>query len=63
MKISDLISRLEKLDRSKDIKFFSFIESGMGGNWIEVGECDIEDEDDSYVLKISGSEDEDGGYQ
>jgi hypothetical protein len=63
MKVKELISRLEQLDSNKDIKFFSFIETGMGGTWIEVEECDVEDEDDGYVLKISGNEEEDGGYQ
>jgi hypothetical protein len=63
MKVEELIGELEKLDGSKEIRFFSFIEIGRGGSWIDVEWCEIEDEDDSYVLKISGSEDEDGGSE
>ena len=61
MTVKELISNLGKLDGSKEIRFFSFIEMGRGGSWIEVEGCDVEDEGGNYVLKICGSEDEDGG--
>ena len=63
MKVKEFISRLEELDGNKEMRFYSFIEIGRGGSWIEVERCEIEDEEDSCVLKISGSEDEDGGYE
>jgi len=63
MKLIDLFNKLEELDKSKEINFFSFIEIGRGGSWIEVEDCRIEEEDGVYILKISGSEDEDGGYE
>jgi hypothetical protein len=62
MKVRELVELLKELEQDKDINFFSYIESGRGGIWIEVEDCEIEDEGSNYVLKISGDEEEDGGY-
>ena len=64
MKVSDLIKELEQLDQDRQITFYSYIETGRGGSWIEVKDYELEDdgENDNYRLCISGDEDEDGGY-
>ena len=61
MRVSKLIGELEQLDKNKDIKFYCFIESGRGGSWIEVDDCFIDDEENNYLLRISGDVEEDGG--
>jgi len=63
MKVKELINTLEKLNKDKDIKFYSFIESGRGGKWIEVDDCYIDKEENNYILNISGDEEEDGGFE
>ena len=60
MKVKELIERLGRLDKDKDIVFYSFIESGRGGSWIKVDNCYIEDEENNYLLGINGDVDEDG---
>jgi hypothetical protein len=65
MLVKELVDQLSKLDQDKKIKFFSYIETGRGGSWIEVENFDVEDHDeleDTYRFSISGDEDEDGGY-
>jgi len=62
MTISELIEELEKFKLDSEIKFFSYIETGRGGSWIEVEDCDLEEEEGVVMLKVSGDEDEDGGY-
>ena len=63
MKVKELIQKLGKLDKDKDIVFYSFIESGRGGSWIKVDYCYIEDEETNYLLGIDGDVDEVGGSE
>jgi hypothetical protein len=65
MLVKELIERLQKLDENFELVFYSYIERGRGGSYIEVVDVNIEeDEDRENVIKfsISGDEDEDGGY-
>jgi hypothetical protein len=65
MKVQDLIAGLLELDQEREIVFFSYIEEGRGGSFIEVENFDIEDHEDleeTYRLSISGNASEDGGY-
>ena len=65
MLVKELIEKLKKLDENFELVFYSYIETGRGGSYIEVVDVDIEeDEDRENVIKfsISGDEDEDGGY-
>jgi len=65
MTVKELISELGKLNENQEIVFRSYIETGRGGSWIEVPDSCIEEHDDlenTVVLSICGSEDEDGGY-
>ena len=63
--VRELIEGLQELDQDKKVVFHSYIETGRGGSWIEVENFDVEDHDeleDTYIISISGEEDEDGGY-
>ncbi len=63
MLVKELVDQLSKLDQDKKIKFFSYIETGRGGSWIKVDDCDIVvTGKGNYKLCIEGDEDEDGGY-
>ena len=65
MLVKELIEKLKMLDENFELVFYSYIESGRGGSYIEVVDVDIEeDEDRENVIKfkICGDEDEDGGY-
>jgi hypothetical protein len=65
MTVKELVEGLLKLDQNKEVVFFSYIEQGRGGSWIEVENFDVEDHDElenTYRISISGDEDEDGGY-
>jgi hypothetical protein len=65
MLVKELIEKLKMLDENFELVFYSYIESGRGGSYIEVVDVNIEeDEDRENVIKfsISGDEDEDGGY-
>jgi hypothetical protein len=63
MTVKELVDQLSKLDQDKKIKFFSYIETGRGGSWIKVNDCDIvETGKGNYKLCIEGDEEEDGGY-
>ena len=65
MLVKELIEKLKMLDENFELVFYSYIESGRGGSYIEVVDVNIEeDEDRENVIKfsISGEEEEDGGY-
>jgi hypothetical protein len=65
MTVKELVEGLLELDQNKEVVFFSYIEQGRGGSWIEVENFDVEDHDqleNTYRISISGDEDEDGGY-
>jgi hypothetical protein len=65
MTVKELVEGLLELDQNKEVVFFSYIETGRGGSWIEVENFDVEDHDEldnTYRISISGDEDEDGGY-
>ena len=63
MTVKELVDQLSKLDQDKKIKFFSYIETGRGGSWIKVDDCNIvKTGKGNYKLCIEGDEDEDGGY-
>jgi len=63
MLVKELVDQLSKLDQDKKIKFFSYIETGRGGSWIKVNDCDIvKTAKGNYKLSIEGDEEEDGGY-
>ncbi len=64
MTVKELIEGLSGLNQDREITFYSYIETGRGGSWIEVKDFELEDdgENDNYRLCISGDEDEDGGY-
>jgi hypothetical protein len=63
MTVKELVDQLSKLDQDKQITFFSYIETGMSGSWIEVDDCDIvTTEVGDYKLHVEGDEEQDGGY-
>ena len=65
MTVKELVEGLLELDQNKEVVFFSYIETGRGGSWIEVENFDVEDHDElenTYRISISGDEDENGGY-
>jgi hypothetical protein len=66
MLVKELIEKLKMLDENFELVFYSYIESGRGGSWIEVMDVDIVEDvykgDNVIKFSISGEEDEDGGY-
>ena len=65
MTVKELMSQLGQLDENLVVVFHSYIETGRGGSWIEVGDVVIDEHDElenTIRLSISGEEDSDGGY-
>jgi len=63
MTIRDLIKDLEEFDLDKEITFIGEIVSGRQLSWVRVGSYLLEEEDEGVFLKITGNEDDDGGYE
>ena len=62
MTVHQLVQQLQKLDQDKKIKFYTYIESGRGGCWITVDDCEIAiTKKGNYKLCTEGDEEEDGG--